>query len=193
MQIIDITRELFSAPVYPGDVVPALSWSRRMAAGDAYNYSQFLLGAHAGSHADAPLHFLPNGADVTTLPMDVLIGECHVLDVPPGELTGAYVEQYLPGRTERVLLKGRGQTTLSESAAEELAARGVKLVGTDAMSIAPQGNERPPHFALLREGIVILENLDLSAAPPGKYFLVAAPLKLAGAEAAPLRAFLMNN
>ncbi|MDR3344329.1 MAG: cyclase family protein [Oscillospiraceae bacterium] len=193
LKIIDISREAFSAPVYPGDAVPFLQWKKRISASCDYNYSQLVLGAHSGTHADAPLHFIEGGGDASSLPADALIGECTVIETPPGVLTAAYVERYFPPKCERLLLKGGGESLLMDSAAEEIAMRGLKLIGTDALSVAPKGNERKPHVAFLRRGVVILESLDLSQVLPGRYFLIAAPLKLAGAEAAPARVFLLSD
>ncbi|MDR1410161.1 MAG: cyclase family protein [Oscillospiraceae bacterium] len=197
MKIIDITRELFSAPIYPDDIIPVMERTKHISAECCCNYSQMLLGAHSGTHADAPLHFIEGGADVSTLPNNALIGECQVVETPPGVLTADYVEHCFPPKCERLLIKCAGtedqHCCLSTDAAEQLAEWGVRLIGTDAPSIAPSGNERKPHVALLRHGIVILENLDLSQVRPGRYFLIAAPLKLEGAEAAPARVFLLTD
>jgi len=193
LKIIDITRETFSAPVYPGDTIPALEWKKQISAGDEYNYSQILLGAHSGTHADAPLHFIDGGGDITAIPSDALIGECRVIEAPPEALTGAYVERHFPPMCERILIKGGA--TFTDSAAQEAAMlSGLKLIGTQALSIASSnGSPRKPHLAFLRKGIVILEGLELSQVAPGRYFLIAAPLKLAGAEGAPARVFLIQG
>ena len=80
-----------------------------------------------------------------------------------------------------------------ENAAEEIAFSGVKLIGTDAMSVGTHGAQVGPHVALLRENVAILENLELEHVKPGKYFLLAQPLKIGGAEAAPARAVLLAD
>ncbi|MDR1805876.1 MAG: cyclase family protein [Clostridium sp.] len=194
MRIIDITRELTAAPVYPGDTVPSLRRLKSIEDGEEYNYSQITMGAHSGTHADAPLHFISGTPDALALPPSVLIGECTVIEVPEGLITGDYVERHFPRKRERLLLKsGGGGSELSPDAAELIADSGIRLIGTEALSIGAEGGERKTHIALLRRGVVILESLCMDGVKPGKYFLVAAPLKIAGAEAAPARVFLLGD
>ena len=192
MEWIDISRDLFAAPPYPGDPVPRRDRIRRMDLGDAYNLSGFYACCHSATHLDAPLHFIPDGDPVDRVDLSRCLGPCRVVPAA-GIVTGAHVDRLSPKAGERILFKGNGGACLSESAAFALAQAGVLLVGTDAPSIgAPDGGEAA-HRELLGAGIPILEGLDLSAAEPGEYRLAALPLLLSGAEAAPVRAVLIRG
>jgi len=192
MELIDITRELFSSPPYPGDPVPRRDIVRRMDLGDAFNLSGFYACCHSATHLDAPLHFIPNGDSVDKVDLSRCIGPCTVVPFQ-GIVTGADIDRLAPPPGDRFLLKGDGKAFLSESAAFALAEAGVLLVGTDAPSIGAPGDEERPHTELLGAGIPILEGLDLTAAEPGNYRLIALPLLLAGAEASPVRAVLVRD
>ena len=132
MTVIDITREMTSAPVYPGDPAPQLCSLSRLADGDSCNLGAITACLHSGTHMDAPLHFLEGGDDAASLPLDDFIGECTVL-VLSGELTGAQLERRLPFCRPRVLFKG--DVSLTESAAFVLIQAGVRLVGVDTLGV----------------------------------------------------------
>ena len=106
-------------------------------------------------------------------------------------LLGDQAEQLLPHLQQRVLF--RGNMTISESAAFVLSDAGLRLVGVEAPSVASPEEDVAVHRQLLMNGVALLENLDLSAVEPGIYYLIAAPLKIAGAEAAPVRALLLER
>ncbi|MBQ3133694.1 MAG: cyclase family protein [Clostridia bacterium] len=189
MKIHDISKGLLSSPVYPGDPMPELRQLRQMAFGDEYNLSELTMCVHSGTHLDAPLHFLPDGADVTALPLADVIGECTVVELD-GPILGADAEELLPRiRDGRLLIKG--DAWLTPSAAFVLSE--LKLIGSELASVAPPEVVASVHRQLLGEGTLLLENLDLSAVPAGTYFLVAAPIKIEGAEGAPVRAFLFEK
>ena len=205
MEIIDV-----SVAVLPGMVVwegdPPVRFDRvaSIAGGDGYNLTRLELSAHTGTHVDAPLHFLDGGATMDALPLDALIGPCHVVDATAAEnsLDAAALERLeLPGDTERLLFKTRNgalweRDTFSSDfvaftgdGAEALVALGVRAVGIDYLSI---GDEHA-HRVLLGAGVVPIEGLDLRAVEPGPYRLVCLPLKLADAEGAPARALLVRE
>ena len=192
-RIIDITKDLITTPVYPGDPEPALTVFSAIGNGDACNMAQLTTTLHCGTHADAPLHFLSGGAPINAASPDRFIGECEVLEVPPGRITGATVDRLFPRRCERLLLKSGGKAFFEKTGAEEAAFYGYRLIGTDANSIGSEEDQIGPHRAILRENIAVLENLDLSRVKPGKYFLIAAPVKISGVEAAPVRALLIDG
>jgi len=195
MKIIDISRDLLNCPIYPGDPPPEYEWARKIEKGADCNLSVLTACVHTGTHCDAPLHFLADGAGVESLPPEALIGPCTVLELNPGEITGEYVNRHFPiGGCERLLLKSGGKAFFMDSAAQETAALpGLCLIGTDALSVGSKGNQVRPHRAFLSKGIVLLEGLELSAVKPGNYFLFAAPVKLGGLEGAPARAFLIED
>ena len=194
MDILDISRDILKAPVYPGDPEGYLDPIESLREGGRCNLSAFYTCLHAATHIDAPLHFIDGGAPIDRLPLDIFIGECIVVETPPGPITGEYAEKYFPGKMcERLLIKGNGLAYLMESSAYYVSDSGVKLVGTDSPSIGNHGSNAVIHKALLGSGTAILEGLDLSNVKPGRYFLLAQPLKLSGTEAAPCRALLIAD
>ena len=190
MKLIDISRDLFSTPAYPGDPEPRRDLVRRMDMGDSYNLSGFACCCHNATHMDAPLHFIEGGQPIDKVDLSRCVGPCTVV-AASGIVTGADIDSFFPGSEKRVLFKGNGEAFLSRSAAFALAQAGALLVGTDAASIGAPDDEAGPHRELLNAGIPILEGLDLSAAEPGNYTLTALPILLRGAEAAPVRAVLI--
>ena len=192
LKLIDISKELSSAEVYPGDPPPRLGIFSSIAEGDACNMALLTTVLHAGTHADAPLHFIPHGMDMASVPLEPFIGECTVLEVNETVITGSYVNAHFP-QAERLLLKSGGKAYFDRTGAEEAAYMGIKLIGTDSNSVGCPADQTGPHRALLGENVAILENLDLSAVAPGKYFLLAQPVKIAGVDGAPVRAVLMDG
>ena len=193
MIFYDITREVRTAPLYPGTPEPQLLFTERIGQGSEYNLSRLFLDSHTGTHCDAPLHFLADGRDISQLSPEYFVGDCSVLTVSPASLIRP---EDLAGRISpgirRLLLHTGGNSYLTEGAASYLVSLGLLAVGTDAMSVAPPENEAPVHQILLAAPIVVLEQLELAAVPDGVYFLSALPLKVAGAEAAPCRAVLIR-
>lgn len=190
MTIFDISREVLSAPVYGGDESPRLETVLSMADGSAYNLSNLHMCVHNGTHIDAPLHFIEDGDAVDKVSLDKCIGHCTVIECSR-PLTGQRAEELLPHISKRLLIKGNGDIT--QSAAFVLHEWGVKLIGVETLSV---GNVNAPgavHTELLGAGVALLENLNLSKVPVGDYYLVAAPLKIKGAEGAPCRAVLLKG
>ena len=193
MHLIDITRDVTQAEPYPGD--PPTVVRRVKSIGDAWDYNLSVLctSVHTGTHMDAPLHFIEDGASVTELPDEAFIGPCTVLEIKDSPITGECVNRRFPQNAERLLIKGNGEVTFMDSAAFEAAELPLRLIGTDARSISMETFELQTHKAFLRKGIVIVEGLDLSEVEPGNYFLIALPMKIGGAEGAPVRAFLADD
>lgn len=190
MRLIDITRELTAAPVYPGDPAPELKALSRMALGDVCNLSLLTACVHNGTHMDAPLHFIPDAADTASVDLNSCIGECCVVEFD-GVLLGAKAEEMLPRLRPRVLFKGK--TEISESAAFVLSTADIRLVGVESPSVAPPECSIQVHRQMLGAGLVLLESLDLSRVQPGYYFLFSAPLKIAGSDGSPVRAVLVER
>ncbi len=191
--------------VYDGDPVVRVEGVSAIARGDLANVSRMELGTHTGTHVDAPRHFIDGAAGVDRLPLDALVGPAVVADASaaPGDVNAAALAALdIPAGTERLLLRTRngdlwerGAFTrdyagVAEDAALALVAMGVRLLGIDYLSIAPSGDPAPTHRALLEAGVVVVEGLDLRAAPPGRYDLVCLPLRVEGADGAPARALL---
>lgn len=190
MKIVDITRELFAAPVYPGDPRPELEPVMRIEAGDACNLSVIHACLHNGTHMDAPLHFFADGRDMSQVSPEDAIGECSVVEWN-GELTGADAERLLPSLRPRVLFKGAVQIT--PSAAFVLSDSQITLVGVESQSVEPTGGDGGVHRQLLGANVLLLEGIDLRKVEPGVYFLIAAPLKISGADGTPVRAILLER
>lgn len=205
-RIVDISLPLTSTlPCWPG--TPGLE-VRTVAQLEerGYNETHVSLGAHVGTHVDAPSHFLESEKTVDTLPLEVLIGEAYVADVP-GEpaITAAILETLvLPRDVERILFKTDNSrlwtagdqpfredfVALTLDGAEWLVTHGVRLVGIDYLSIQRFHDSNQTHIALLEAGVVIVEGLNLSGVVGGKCELLCLPLAIAGVEGAPARAVL---
>lgn len=192
MIIHDISRDTINTPVYDGDPETRAERIKSIDNGDGYNLTEISMSVHSGTHIDAPLHFYDEGSSIDNIRLNTFFGKCTVISVS-GILTGEDMERLLPYCKRRVLIHGEGKTFISHSAAIVLAESRVVLVGTDAASIAPSFDEERTHRELARAGIVILENLNLSAIDDGEYDLCAFPIKLGGLEAAPCRAIILEQ
>lgn len=191
MEIIDISREFFSAPLYPGAERPELIRITDLKRGDSCTLSAIKAEVHTGTHGDAPSHFLDSGRHIADMPLSSYIGPCRVMDCKG---TGVIHEAFLdliPAGTQRLLLKNADDCYFTSSAGKILQAKGILCIGTDGRSVGCLENEKEAHLSLLEAGIAVLENLDLSQAEPGMYFLSAAPVKMAGCDGAPVRAVLL--
>jgi len=176
---------------------------KRMSRGDTNNSSSINASAHAGTHVDAPFRFVPDGQTIESLPLETFIGPARVCAVEAGShVTAAEVAKAgIEGET-RVLFKTRnsqlmkkgvydaGFAPFSVDAAELLVKLGLKLVGLDYLSAASATEQVPVHRAFLDHGVILLEGVDLSDVPPGRYELFCPPVKLAGSDGAPCRAVL---
>jgi arylformamidase len=207
MSIYDITVPIRSGmPVYEGDpTIDIQPWSA-LANGDSANVSFLHFGAHTGTHVDAPAHFIEGARKIDALPLEVLIGPARVIRVPDdvAEIGPDFLAARDLDRVERVLFHTRNSSLWSEGfrkdfthllpeAAQILIERGVKLVGTDYLSIEKfhSGHHRT-HLALLSNDVVIVEGLNLSEIAPGDYELICLPLKIAdgAGDGAPARVVL---
>lgn len=193
MKIIDISREVLSCPVFPGDPVASLEMVKTIGDDCQYNLGKINMCLHNGTHMDAPLHFLSDEKDITEIPHEAFFGPCVVVEANVEMITGAFVEEYFPRNAKRILVKSGGKAVFHESAASAIAQMGCYLVGTDGMTVEPEGSDGRTHRMFLMDNIALLENLDLSNVKKGDYFLSAAPIKIKGAEAAPVRAFLVSD
>lgn len=192
-KIIDISKNLFTPDRYPGDPAPSLSVFHAINTGDSCNMANLSTTLHCGTHADAPLHFINGGKNITEVPLDAFIGECAVIQVDTDCITGKYVDDFFPRSAERLLIKSNGNVYFDKTGAEEAAYYGLKLIGVDSLSVGSKNDQTGPHRAFLSEGVSILENLDLSQVKPGRYFLIAQPIRIDGADASPVRAVLLDG
>lgn len=204
MKIIDISVPL-SAGVgpWPGDTPFELGLVARIADGSSVNVGALMSSVHNGTHADAPFHVTDSGAKVGELPLDAFIGSAVVVEADIAlELRGDSLEAAV-GRGTRVLLRwGRTDYSRFPEAVhevppewiDELATLDVPLLGTDQPSVDPVDSKSlDAHHACARAGIQILENLVLSDVAPGRYELVALPLRLMEGDGSPIRAVLIDR
>lgn len=193
MRLIDITRVVQEAPIYPGsspvDIVQVADINK----GDVYNSSIITAGSHMGTHADALRHFLEGEIAIAEMPLHHYLGPCRVVTVPADSLLEPSAFE---GRLEgclRLVIHGGGQSYLTRAAAEHLVAAGIITVVTDAWSVAPLDNEAEIHKILLGAKIAVVENVVLDNVPDGDYTLSCPPIKYAGCDGAPVRAVLMAD
>lgn len=202
-RILDVTLPLSAdVPSFPGDPAFRLEPFRRIADGAACNVSRIVASTHAGTHVDAPAHFIDGGLTVDALALEILIGKARVVEVPSVERIERADLQRANLRDDlRVLIKtrasekrGRGSEAacgLSLDAATYLVQAGLKLVGMDALSVDhPDSADFAAHRALLRAGVVVVEGLDLKGVEPGDYDMTCLPLRLQGADGSPARVVL---
>jgi len=210
MKIYDVTVPVSeNVPIYEGDPRVKIDSVRRIAGGDNANVSHLCLGAHTGTHVDAPNHFIDGTRRVEDLDIEKLIGSCRVIEVADSVM--AIEPEHLVDLdgAERVLFKTRNSafwnkpengfrtdfTFISPDTARALANSGVKLVGIDYLSVEQFGSsDFATHIILLEKEIVILEGLDLRAVPAGEYELICLPLKYTGGDGdgAPARTILRS-
>ena len=192
MKIYDISQEVFSCAVYPGDPKPERQVLSAMEAGAVYNLTAFSMCAHNGTHIDAPFHFLGDGKTVEEMELSIFVGNCFVAR-QDGNVSGGDAKEILQkaGGAERILLAGNA--TVTAEAADVFAESGIKLLGNEGQSVGPEDAPMQVHLILLGRGIALLEGVVLKNVPERHYFLSAAPLKLAGADGAPCRAYLIEK
>lgn len=206
---IDVTAPLDPAttPTYPGDTLPKFEFLRSFSRGDKVTLSSYLMTAHAGTHVDAPLHFVPNGASIEAVALTTLIGRARVIDCSPDALAvdTAELNKHAWRGAKRILFRTRNSrnswmtdvkfhedfTYISPDAAQLMADSGVELVGIDYLSAEKFGvAEAKTHEILLGRNIPIIEGLDLRKIEAGDYDMIVLPLRVVGHEAAPARALL---
>jgi arylformamidase len=183
VRILDISRPLEPGVwVWPGDTSFSSNLAWKKADGASVNVGNFTMSCHAGTHMDAPFHFSDSGPTSERIPLHHCIGPCEVLPLARlGASTG-----------ERLLVRAEGGSpTVAQL---EALGRPLLLFGTDGHSVDPMDSKTlDAHHALWRMGAVILEELDLSGVPDGRYELIALPLRLVGMDGAPVRAVLVER
>jgi arylformamidase len=209
---IDATATLDPAttPVYEGNAPLKFDFLKDMRRGDPLTLSTLSLGAHSGTHVDAPQHFVADGAAVDQIALDALVGPARVVQIADSvqAIDAAELNRHHWRGAPRLLFRTRSTERrwmsspvfhhdfayIAPDAAQLIADAGVKLVGIDYISAEQFGAPAPQtHRILLGRGLPIVEGLDLSDAPAGDYDLVVLPLKVRGHEGAPARAILRTR
>jgi arylformamidase len=192
--------------IFEGDPIFHLERAFSIAGGALCNVSRLDMGVHTGTHLDAPIHFIDGAPASESIPLDAGLGRAWVVDAVAVHGATLGVDDLagleIPGGETRLLFKTRNSELwgvpqfstafigLDGSAAEALAARGIRLVGIDYLSIAPPGDPVDTHRALLGAGIAILEGIDLRHVEPGPVELLCLPIRLMGSDGVPARALV---
>ena len=192
MKIYDISQEVFSCKVYPGDPAPRRQTLCSTEKGELYNLTAFSMCAHNGTHIDAPFHFLNEGKTVEQMALSSFVGDCYVAR-HCGDVTAEVAKAMLQKAqgAQRILIAGAATVTVES--AEVFAGSGICLLGNESQSVGPEDAPMQVHKILLEKEIALLEGVVLTDVPQGQYFLNAAPLNLAGADGAPCRAYLIGD
>ena len=198
MRIIDISQEVFSCAVYPGDPAPERIVMLRKEDGAVCNLTALKMCAHNGTHTDAPFHFIDGGKTIDQVDLSRFVGYAYVTE-HEGDLTAEDAERILakaraaaPVREawQRILVKGKA--TVTEAAAEVFAKNRILLFGNESQTVGPEDAPMAVHRILLGAEVVLLEGIRLQEAEEGVYLLNAAPLNLGGSDGAPCRAWLIR-
>jgi len=193
---------------WPGDDPFRLEWLADVERGDQFTFSRVRMTWHVGTHMDAPGHVIRRGARVDSFPLDAGIGPARVIGIRhPRFVTAEELAGHRIRRGDRLLFKtrnsprswegssfSRGFVAIAPDAAQFLAARGVRLVAIDYLSVDPLASEdMPAHKVLLGAGIWVVEGVRLSGVAPGRYDLVCLPLRIVDGDGSPCRAALRSR
>ena len=196
MKIYDISQEVFSCKVYPGDPAPQRIELMQINNGGSCNLTAFSMCAHNGTHVDAPYHFYDDGKTIDEVDLERFIGYAYVVS-HQGDITATDAERILLSAKQsdeesakRILVKGKA--TLTQDAARVFAAEGILLYGNESQTVGPEDAPKEVHLIMLGAQIVLLEGIRLTHVPDGVYMLHAVPLNLGSADGAPCRATLFR-
>ena len=196
MKIYDISQEVFSCQVYPGDPAPERKVLNSMEKGDLYNLTEFNMCAHNGTHIDAPFHFIKDGKTVDAVCLGAFVGMAYVAEhhgIVSGDDAAEIIEKAKalnPEAVKRILIKGPAE--VSQEAAEVFASSEILLLGNESQTVGPEDAPMAVHLILLAADVIQLEGIRLAEVSEGVYLLNAAPLNLSGADGSPCRALLID-
>ncbi|MBE5810651.1 MAG: cyclase [Clostridiales bacterium] len=197
MKIYDISQEVFSCKVFPGDPSPERKVLSSMETGALYNLTAIGMCAHNGTHVDAPVHFIKDGKAVDSICLEAVVGMAYVTQhhgIVSGDDAAKMIEKAKalnPESARRILIKGAA--VVSSEAAMVFAASDILLLGNESQTVGPEDAPMAVHLILLSANVILLEGIRLAAVSEGVYFLNAAPLNLAGADGSPCRAVLIAD
>jgi len=194
MKIIDITRTVQDAPIYPGSSPVIIEKISDIQKGRRANVSMITTGSHIGTHADAHSHFLKESTTgIDKMDLSYYYGPCRVLTFQENSLI---TRSDLEGRIDdckRLVIHGEKFTYLSKDAAQYIIDKAIITIVTDALSIAPPDNEAEIHIMIMSSGIAVVENVILDGVEDGDYTLCAFPIKFGDCDGAPVRAVLIKE
>lgn len=203
MKIYDISQEVFSCTVFPGDPQPERIQMQKIERGDLCNLTGIKMCAHNGTHVDAPYHFIDGARPIDQVDLARFIGYAYVT-AHDGQITAKDAADIMrkaraadkacpvadDKASDRILVKG--DAVVTKEAAEVFAKEHIKLFGNESQTVGPEDAPKDVHLIMLSEEIVLLEGIRLQDVPEGVYMLNAAPLNLKDADGSPCRAVLMT-
>jgi arylformamidase len=197
MQIYDISQEVFSSKVFPGDPSPKSNRIMNISEGDVCNLTEFSMCAHNGTHVDAPRHFYDAGKAIDEISLDHFVGYAFVTEFA-GKIKAEDAKKILEKAklsderaAERILVKG--EAVVTEEAAYVFAENEIKLFGNESQTVGPEEAPKEVHLIMLGANIVLLEGIVLNDISEGVYLLNAAPINLGETDGAPCRALLIKE
>lgn len=197
MKIYDISQEVFSCTVFPGDPSPIGDKQLLIANGDVCNLTNISMCAHNGTHVDAPYHFIDGEDTIDKVPLDKFVGKAFVTH-NDGIVTDKIAREILSKATslgeeyaQRILIGGKA--TVSADAAKVFVNARIKLIGNESQTVGPEDAPKEVHLILLGAKVVLLEGIRLSGVTEGGYLLCAQPINLGGSDGAPCRAILIEE
>ena len=208
MKLYDITLTISESTItWPRDPKVSIQKTRLISKGNSCNVSELKFGSHCGTHIDAQYHFEENGIKIDQIPLDYLIGDVTVFNIKNKEKIDLEdIKSLKLNNINRVIFKTINSTYwklpefksdfvyLTKEAARYLVDSSIKLVGIDYLSIEKYGNKgADTHHTLLKNGIVVIEGLDLSEVEAGNYELIALPLKIKDCDGSPARVILRKQ
>ena len=208
MKLIDVSVPLdTSLASYPNNLPFSLEAIKRLSRGDSSNVSALHMSAHTGTHVDAPRHFFDEGPGTEALPLELLIGRAHVIELRTR--AGITADDLAPidlSEDVRVLIKTQNSRLwgdpefrkdyvgITESGAKYLVDHGIKVVGVDYLSVEVfKTPGAPAHHVLLGAGTIVIEGLNLLDVEPGVYEMLCLPLRVVGSDGAPARVVLRRS
>lgn len=203
MKIYDVSVPIDeSTPVFPGDPVFRSQSLKSFKEKDRYQLYEISMGNHAGTHVDAPAHFIKDGNTIDDIPLEVLNGRVRVVEIHHAtKIDVSELKRLILVDDFRILFKTRNSLLwnepfnpeyiyLTENAAKYLTENGIKLIGFDYLSIDRFGDESyPAHNALLKNDIALVEGLNLAEVEEGEYEMSCLPLRIKGLDASPARVY----
>ena len=196
MKIYDISQEIYTCKVFPGDPAPQREVLAKISDGSVCNLTAFSMCAHNGTHVDAPYHFLDDGRTLSEVSLENFIGMAYVAE-HEGDITAddaiAILERAIEAGhncVKRILIKGKAVVMIE--AAEVFSEAELLLFGNESQTVGPEDAPMAVHLKMLGADMVFLEGIRLAEVSEGVYFLNAAPIHLGGADGAPCRAVLVE-
>jgi len=206
MKIYDISMKIHeNMMVYKNkpDKRPLIWVAHDFTDSSAYE-SRIDIDLHTGTHIDAPLHMVKDGATVDTIDLEKLVSHCQVIDLTHVKdcIRKEDLENLILKEDYFILFKTQNSMSdsfnpefiyLEKCAADYLRKKKIKGVGIDSLGIERSQKEHETHKILFEAGILILEGLRLKEIEARDYILHALPIHIDHVEASPVRAVLIEK